>query len=305
MRAVILSDWGGPEQVSLGELKKPQAGTGEVLVEVRAAGVNPVDWKVREGQARDFFEFHLPQAMGGELSGVIVGLGDGVDDFQVGDEVHGAIGPMGAFAEFAAVKADSLARKPDNLSFEEAAALPNAAVTAVAALDAGAVGEGTRVLIHAAAGGVGSIAVQLAKVRGAEVTGMASPDHKDFVASLGVDHVIDRTTAYDNFLRDYDMVLDAYGPEAQARTWKALKPGGIMVSLVSPPSEETAGKHGVRATMVVANPEGRILADVDRHVAAGEIHPRVTRTYPLERALEAIAEVEAGNVCGKVVLTVP
>ncbi|MFZ5741029.1 MAG: zinc-binding dehydrogenase [Pseudomonadota bacterium] len=162
---------------------------------------------------------------------------------------------------------------------------------------------GTRLLVHAAAGGVGSIVVQLAKALGAEVTALTSPATMDFVRGLGADHVIDRTTAYEQAIGDFDIVLDAFGPPAQARSWGLLKPGGILISLVAPPDQDEAARHGVRATMTFGAPDAAALEKAAALADAGRLKPVIQRTYPVEEAVAAMAEVESGTVRGKIVLT--
>jgi NADPH:quinone reductase-like Zn-dependent oxidoreductase len=188
------------------------------------------------------------------------------------------------------------------MRFEGAAGLPIAATTAIAALNAGDVGPGTRLLIHAAAGGVGSVAVQMAKARGAEVIALASAGNFTFVHSLGADQVIDRTSPYEDQLCGIDVVLDAFGPAAQARSWHTLRKGGILLSLVAAPSQEEADKHGVRAAMVYGNPTAAALAQADELVNTGKLKVHVSRTYPLSGAMDALREVATGKVRGKIVL---
>lgn len=303
MRAVQITAYGGPEVLTINDVAKPAAGPGQLLVRVAAAGVNPVDWKIRDGYMKDHLPFTFPTTLGNEIAGTVEAIGDGVTDFAVGDEVFGSTGPIGAFADYAAIPAASAAKKPASLSPVEAAALPVAVVTTAPVLEAGAVGPGTKLLVHAAAGGVGSIAIQLARHRGAEVTALTSPDNIDFVRGLGAQHVVDRTTDYEKTIGDFDVVLDAFGPEAQARSWGLLKPGGILISLVAPPSEETAKAHNVRATMTFGVPNGVALAEAARLVESGDLKVTIARTYPVEEAGAALAEVQAGKVRGKIVLT--
>jgi NADPH:quinone reductase-like Zn-dependent oxidoreductase len=302
MRAVVIDGFGGPAVLRVAEVSPPVVGRGQVLVRVAAAGVNPVDWKVRDGQLKNFIAFAFPTILGSEIAGTIEALGPGVTGFARGDVVHGMVGVYGGFADYVVIDAHRLAKKPASLSLVEAAALPMAVATAVTALDAGAVGTGTRVLLHAAAGGVGCIALQLARSRGAEVTAVGSLGNLDFLRELGAQHVIDRANTYESVIGDFDVVLDGYGPEAQARSWKLLRKGGVMVSIVAPPDEATATAHSLRATMIVANPVGTLLSNVDRLIEKGEVKVHVSRTYPLEKAAEALAEVERGRVRGKVAL---
>jgi NADPH:quinone reductase-like Zn-dependent oxidoreductase len=245
----------------------------------------------------------LPFTLGNEAAGTVVAVGPGVDDFKVGDEVHGVVGLIGAYAEHVAVKAAVLAHKPANLTMVEAAALPVAVSTSQAVISAGDVKQGTRILIHAASGGVGSVLVQLAKAAGAEVTALASPDNLDFVKGLGADHVVDRTTRYEDSIGDFDVVVDAFGPEATARSWTLLRKGGILIALASFPSQEEAEQHGVRAQLVFSDPKGTDLAAADALVEAGKLAVTIEQVYPFERASDAIAQVQAGKVRGKVVLS--
>lgn len=304
MKAIQYSSYAGVEGLTLTDAPRPTAGAGEVLVKVFAAGVNPVDVAVSAGFLKDFMPLNFPATAGSEIAGVIEAVGSDVQGFAVGDAVHATLGISGAFAEYALVKTAALAHKPKAMSFAEAAGLPVAAATATAALDAGNVGPGTRLLIHAAAGGVGSVAVQIAKARGAEVTALASAGNIEFVKSLGADTVVDRASRYEDTLRDFDVVLDAFGPPAQERSWGLLKKGGAMLSLVTQPSEETAARYGVRAVRIFGMPTAEVLARADALVDAGKLKVHVSRTYPLAQAGAALREIASGKVRGKIVLVI-
>lgn len=301
MRAVQITAYGGPEVVKINEVPRPEIGAGQLRVAVAATGVNPVDWKIRDGHM-DFLQIPFPFTIGNEFAGTVTELGADVTGFAVGDKVYGSVGPVGVFADELAVDASAVAKAPASLSLTESAALPVAVVTAQAAFDVEPLTPGTRLLVHAAAGGVGSIVVQLAKAAGAEVTALTSPATMDFVRGLGADHVIDRTTAYEQTIGDFDIVLDAFGPEAQARSWGLLKPAGILVSLVAPPDQDEAARHGVRATMTFGSPNAAALARAAALADAGKLKPTIQRTYPMEQAVAAMAEVAGGNVRGKIVL---
>jgi NADPH:quinone reductase-like Zn-dependent oxidoreductase len=304
MRAVEMTRFGGPEVVRVSEVVKPAApGPGRVLIRVAAAGINPVDWKIREGYMKDVMPFTFPTILGFEIAGTIEALGEGVTEFAVGDAVNGSIGMTGGYADYTVVDPTNLARKPANISMVDAAAIPVAAGTSRAALDAGKVGRGTRLLVHAAAGGVGSLAVQIARLRGAEVTALASPENFDYVRGLGASRVVDRTSEYENEIGDFDVILDAVGPEAQARSWKLLRRGGILLSLVAPPAEDVAAAHGVRGQMVFGTPTREAIAEVNALVAKGDVKIFVSRTYPVEQAAAALAESQTGKVRGKLILT--
>ena len=303
MRAVQINGFGGPEQVFLAEAARPEPKAGEVLVRVAAAGVNPVDWKIREGYMKDAFPFHFPTTLGTEFSGVIEALGPDVTGFAVGDAVYGSTGALGSYADYVAIHAGVIAKAPASISLIEAAALPVAVVTTEAAFATGPVGKGSRVLIHAAAGGVGSIAVQLAHELGAEVTALASAGNIEFGRGLGADHVIDRNTDYESQIGDFDLILDAFGPPAQERSWGLLRKGGMLVSLVFPPDQARAESLGVRAAMAFGLPKAEYLANAARLVDAGKLAIHIAATYPIEDVSAALALVQGGQVRGKVVLT--
>lgn len=303
MRAVRLNGYGGPESIEIADVPPPEAGAGQLLVRVAAAGVNPVDWKIREGHMRDAMPFTFPVTLGTEVAGTVEAVGADVTAFAPGDTIYATTLPTGAFADYAVVDAAAAAIAPTGLSLVEVAALPVAVVTATAALDAGEVKQDTKILIHAASGGVGSVAIQLAKARGAEVTALASVGNLDFVRALGADHAVDRSRTYEDEIGGFDMVLDAFGPEATARSWGLLKPGGILVALAAPPAPETAEAHAVRATMVFGGANATALTAAAALVEAGVLKPSIAHAYPVEDALAAIAEVEGGKVRGKVVIT--
>ncbi|QEI06611.1 NADP-dependent oxidoreductase [Pigmentiphaga aceris] len=302
MRAVVLEAFEGFETLRVNEVNVPQPGPGQLLVRVHAAGVNPVDIVVALGMLQQMIPLDLPSVVGGEIAGVVAAVGEGESDWQVGDEIHALLGIAGAFADYALVPAAAAVRKPADMNFAEAAALPTAAATAAAALDRGEVGNGTRVVIHAAAGGVGSITVQLAKARGAHVTALASTGNLDFVTALGADVVVDRTTGADTEIRDADVVIDAYGPSAQERSWMMLRPGGVLVSLVAEPSAEKAAARGVRAYRIFGNRDRSTLETVDGFYEAGKLKPRIMQRFPLEQAVDALKLVATGQAQGKIVL---
>ena len=238
---------------------RPQAGAGEVLVRVHAAGVNPVDWKVREGYGKDQLGHKLPLILGWDVSGVVEAVGPGVDRLKVGDEVYSRpdLSRDGAYAEYIVMREALVARKPRTMDHVHAAAIPLAAMTAWQALfDAAGLSPGQRVLIHAAAGGVGTFAVQLAKWKGAHVIGTASTKNQDLLRQLGADGAIDyRSVAFETVVQDMDVVLDTIGGETQARSWTVLRKGGVLVSTVSPPSPEEAAAHGVRRGVLLPRPQ--------------------------------------------------
>jgi len=235
-RAVLIRAYGGAAAAQVAEIAKPAAGPGQVLVRVRAAGVNGIDWKVREGFVREAFPLQLPAVLGIELAGVVEAVGLGASRFRVGDRVMGPLGGLGAYADFVTVDEANLVRTPQGLDDVHAAGVPVAAVAAWQSLHhAGPIAAGQRILIHGAAGGLGGYAVQYAKRAGAEVFATVSTAHVDYVRSLGADHVIDyRTQRFESVARDIDLVLDYVGGEVLDRSWQVLKKEGAIVGTSSP-----------------------------------------------------------------------
>jgi NADPH:quinone reductase-like Zn-dependent oxidoreductase len=241
MKAVVIRSYGGREVLDVEEVPVPGIADDEVLIRVHAAGVNPVDWKVRAGYLKEMLPYEFPLTLGWDVSGTVAEAGSNVTGFSTGDEVYALadISRNGAYAEFIVVKADGVALKPDSLDHVHAASVPLAALTAWQALfDTADLSRGQKILIHAAAGGVGSFAVQLAKWKGAHVLGTASARNREFLLGIGADEVIDYTTTpFEDAAVDVDVVLDAMGGDSRERSWKTLKSGGILVSIVGPPDE--------------------------------------------------------------------
>ncbi|WP_336115662.1 NADP-dependent oxidoreductase [Streptomyces sp. PTD9-10] len=306
MRAVVVEQWGGAENLVEREVERPEPGLGEVLVRVHAAGVNPVDWKTRASGA--LIEWGAVPVVGWDVSGTVEAVGPGVGVFQVGDEVFGM--PLfprqaGGYAEYVVAPARHLAPKPAGLSHVEAAALPLAALTAWQALvDAAHVRPGERVLVHAAAGGVGHLAVQIAKARGAYVIGTASAAKHDLVRQLGADEVVDyRSVRFEDVVGDIDVVLDGLGGETAERSLKVLRTGGRLITLPGP-DDVPAVHDGVRATWVLVEPDHLGLREIAALVERGALRPVVETVLPLEEAAKAHEIGEQGRTTGKIVLTV-
>ncbi|GHI44067.1 MULTISPECIES: NADP-dependent oxidoreductase [Streptomyces] len=309
MRAIIQESYGGPEVLHETRVPRPEPGPGEILVAVRAAGVNPTDWKHR---AQAGFVDRLPLVLGWDVSGVVEAVGYGVTLFAPGEEVFGMLPyphGSGSHAEYVVGPARAFTRKPTVIDHVQAGALPLVSLTAYQALiDTAGIGPGQRVLIHAAAGGVGHVAVQIAKAHGAYVIGTASAPKHDLLRELGADEVVDyRTTDVAEAVDGVDMVLDPLGGETRARSVGLLRPGGTLVSLLSGGSaEETAhaAERGVRtATMLVEADHAGMNAVADL-VAAGALRPRVEATFPLAEAAAAHRLGETGRTTGKIVLEV-
>ncbi|MGG7612693.1 NADP-dependent oxidoreductase [Streptomyces sp. ZG43] len=309
MRAIIQESHGGPEVLHETRVPRPEPGPGEILVAVRAAGVNPTDWKHR---AQAGFVDRLPLILGWDVSGVVEAVGYGVTLFAPGEEVFGMLPyphGSGSHAEYVVGPARAFTRKPTVIDHVQAGALPLVSLTAYQALiDTAGIGPGQRVLIHAAAGGVGHVAVQIAKAHGAYVIGTASAPKHDLLRELGADEVVDyRTTDVAEAVDDVDMVLDPLGGETRARSVGLLRPGGTLVSLLSGGSAEEAARaaeRGVRtATMLVEADHAGMNAVADL-VAAGALRPRVEATFPLAEAAAAHRLGETGRTTGKIVLEV-
>ncbi len=236
MKAIRIHQYGGPEVLAQVEMQRPAPGANEVLIKVKAASVNPIDWKVRAGHMKDIFPLTFPATLGLDVSGTVEEVGPDAARFKRGDEVYASLelGAGGGYAEYVVAKETIVAKKPGTLNHVQAAAVPVAGLTAWQALfEVAQLRAGQKVLIHAAAGGVGNFAVQFAKAKGAHVIGTASSKNQAFLGELGVDHAVDyQKTRFEDVVQDADVVLDTIGGETQERSFKALKKGGILVSIV-------------------------------------------------------------------------
>jgi NADPH:quinone reductase-like Zn-dependent oxidoreductase len=305
MKAVRMQGFGGPEVLAYEDVPRPEPTANELLVRVHAAGVNPVDWKIREGH---FGTVPLPALVGSDFSGVVESVGPKVTEFRMGDPVFGTVtDESGSYAEYAISGVSQVARKPASLDDIEAAALPIASLTAWQALfDTADLQAGEKVLIHAAAGGVGSFAVQFAKWKGAYIIGTASAEKAEFVRGLGANEIIDyHSTKFEERVRDADVVFDTIGGETQERSWRVLKNGGILVSIVQPPTPEAAGAHGVRGVFMRCDlNRGDQLARIADLVVSGQAKVHVETVLPLEEARQAQESSQRGHARGKIVLRV-
>jgi NADPH:quinone reductase-like Zn-dependent oxidoreductase len=305
---VSIYSYGGPDVLVYENAPCPHPDAKEVLIRVHAAGINPVDWKIREGHLKEMLHHTFPLVLGWDVSGVVEALGPDVTRLKVGDEVFSRpdIARDGAYAEFIVIKESEVALKPRSIDHLHAAALPLAGLTGWQTLfDAAGLTTGQRVLIHAAAGGVGHIAVQLAKWKGAHVIGTAASRNHDFLRQLGVDQVVDYDAArFEEVVQPVDVVLDTLGGEIQERSWQVLKRGGIQVSIVSPPSAEKAAAHGVRQAFVFTQPNALQLAEIARLVDAEKLKAIVETILPLSDATRGQELSERGHTRGKIVLRV-
>lgn len=308
MKAVRINSYGGPEVLAIEEVNCPRPSAGEIVIRVHAAGVNPIDWKVCQGYAKNWLQHRLPLIPGWDVSGVVSAVGSRTDEFKIGDNIYGRldINRDGAYAEYAVARGQHMALKPRTIDHIHAASIPIAATTAWQALfDIGGLTSGQTVLIHAASGGVGHFAVQLARWQGARVIGTASAGNADFVTSLGANQVIDyRNKRFEDLVKDVDVVLDTMGGDTQRRSWKVLKKAGILVSTISISSPEIAAEHGVRGVEVIARADSSQLTRIAALVDEGAVKPVVSVTMPLLDAAKALEMSRQGHIRGKMVLKV-
>jgi NADPH:quinone reductase-like Zn-dependent oxidoreductase len=312
MRAVVQDAFGGPEALRVTQMPRPEPLPTEVLVRVHAAGINPVDWKTRGGTGMAGVLGSPPFVLGWDVSGVVEAVGFGVTTLAVGDEVYGMPWfprAAGGYGEYVTAPARQFARKPATVGHVEAAAVPLAALTAWQALvDTAQVQAGQRVLVHAAAGGVGHFAVQFAKHLGATVIGTASAARHEWLRQLGADEVVDYTAVrFETAVRDVDVVIDLVGDhdETSLRSLEVLRPGGLLVAIpagVSPELAEAAAERGVRVTPFLVEPDGPALSQIAELIDAGEVAIEVEAVYELEQAAQAHAQGESGRTRGKLVL---
>jgi NADPH:quinone reductase-like Zn-dependent oxidoreductase len=306
MKAIRIHQYGGPEVLAQVEMQRPAPGANEVLIKVKAASVNPFDWKVRAGYMKDMLPLIFPATLGLDVSGTVEEVGPGVARFKRGDEVYVSleVEAGGGYAEYVVAKETIVARKPATLSHVEAAAVPVAGLTAWQTLfEVAQLRAGQKVLIHAAAGGVGNFAVQFAKAKGAHVIGTASSKNQAFLGELGVDQAVDyQKTRFEDVVPDADVVLDTIGGDTQERSFKALKKGGILVSIVQPPSQELATKYGVRALFYGGHPSSSNLAEIAKLIDAGKVKTVVETVLPLAEARRAHELSQSGHGRGKIVL---
>jgi NADPH:quinone reductase-like Zn-dependent oxidoreductase len=298
--------FGGPDVLRIEEVEPSMPDALQVLVSVKAASVNPVDFKIRSGKYPAVKEDRLPYTPGRDVSGVVEKCGAQATQFKIGDEVVGMVGiGGGGYAEKAVVDENAIARKPPEIDHIHAAAIPLAGQTAWQGLFRyGQLKAGQSVLIHGGSGGVGHFAIQFAKAKGARVLTTVSTENVRFARELGADVVIDyKTQRFEEHAQDLDMVFDLIDGETRERSWKLLKRGGILVSTLTEPSQETALRQGVRALRYTVEANGSELTEIVELVASGKVKPQVQKTFPLEETASAMAAVEYGSSVGKIVLS--
>jgi NADPH:quinone reductase-like Zn-dependent oxidoreductase len=302
MKAVRIERYGNEDVIDLAEVEKPKPGAGQVLVKVKAAAVNPVDWKIRDGLG-EMFGLKPPLILGCEVAGTAESVGNG--NFTVGEEVYGYLGAhSGGYSEYVVAPASEFVRKPKNVDFDTAASVAVGALTAWQGIfEHGKLASGQRILITGASGAVGSMAVQLAKNKGAHVIGLASGKNEEFVRELGADEFIDYKKAkFEEKVRNVDVVFDAVGGETQDRAFQTLKRGGFLVSTVSPPSAEKAKEFGVTVAMVQMMPNPDQLAQINHLVETGKLKVRVAEVLPLAEVKKAHQLSASGHADGKIIL---
>ena len=328
MRALVFKRYGGLDQVAFADIPRPVPKPDEILVQVHAAGLNPVDYKIRNGKMKAILRFQLPATLGSDLAGVVVEVGHSVTRFKPGDAVFASIDGlrMGALAELAVVAENAAALKPAHLDFVQAASIPMVGLTAWQVLKERAhIKPGHKVFIPAGAGGIGTFAIQLAKYLGAEVATTTSAGNVHLVRSLGADEVIDyQKQKFEDVLRDYDAVLDTLGGESLEKSFQILRPKSIVVSIVGPPDaafgrtkgmnflmvfvlwllsrkmNRLAKKRGVEYSFLLINPDGSQLAEIGELLEVGSIRPVIDKVFPFDQALDAYRYQQAATHFGKV-----
>lgn len=306
MKAAVYNDYAAP--VEIAEVAKPTLQDSSVLIEVHAASLNPIDNILRAGYLRQMLELSFPHVKGYDVSGTVVEVGKDVQSVKVGDNVFARPNQedAGAIAEFARIQERELAIKPANLSHEEAASVPLAGLTAWQALvTKGCVKEGDKVLIHAGSGGVGTLAIQIAKHFGAFVATTTSAKNADMVKDLGADLVIDYNAQnFEDAVSDYDLVIDTIGGETLERSFKVLKKGGVLVSVKGQDNNGLAEKYGVRFEWFFMSPDGEMLTELAALISVGTIKTVIDSTYPMDQSAQAFDHLATGRAKGKIVVSI-
>ena len=309
MKAIVIHEFGGPEVLKYEDAPRPEPKEDEVLVKVMAAGVNPVDASIRAGHMRRFTGEKLPLIPGMDVAGVVEKTGAKITKFKVGDAVYAYLSfqEQGGYAEFAIAKENETALKPKGITFEGAAGVPLAATTAWQALvDTAKIdNKGQTVLIHGASGGVGHLAVQIAKARGAKVIAVASTPNQDLLKELGADQTIDYTTTkFEEVVKDVDVVLDAVRGDTLARSYGVVKKGGIIVSITGQPDPAECEKRGIRGGSLMAHPDAKVLEELAKLIDEKKVKPVVSQVFPLNEAAVAHEQIATRHTRGKIVLKV-
>ncbi|PFF08119.1 NADPH:quinone reductase [Bacillus cereus] len=331
MKAMIIDKY-GKVPMRMAEVPTPEINEYEVLAEIHAASINPIDFKIRDGKVKMLLKYEMPLILGNDFSGVITKVGSKVTRFKVGDEIYARPrkNKIGTFAEYIAIHEDDIALKPKNLSFEEAASIPLVGLTSYQALhDIMQLQKGQKILIHAGSGGVGTFAIQLAKIMGATVTTTASEAGANLVKSLGADEIINyKTEKFEDMLTNYDAVFDTIGGTTLEKSFNIIKSGGNIVSVSGMPNarfgkEFGSGffktllfslaskkltalekKHNARYSFLFMKPSGDQLRTIANYIEAGKIKPVIDRVFPFEDAQKAMEYSEAGRAKGKIIVKI-
>ncbi len=309
MKAVQFSRYGGPEVIETGDVPIPSIKDNQVLVEVHAASLNPIDWKLRRGYLQEVFQPAMPVTLGGDFTGLVVNTGSKVTDLNAGDQVYGQAivmnGGSGSLAEFVACNRQNLNYKPP-VYFYEAAALPLAGVSALQSLaEQIQLKKGQKILIHGGAGGIGSLAIQLAKTMQAFVATTVSAKDIDFVKKLGADLAIDyKTQRFEEIIQDYDAVFDTVGKDTYRRSFAVLKKGGIINSMVHPVDDELARQFEVKALYQSTITNAKRLSRLSEYVGSDKLKPVIDREFSIDNAREAFEYFENEHSRGKVIVKI-
>lgn len=310
MKAIVIHEYGSSDQLVEEEVPKPIIADDQVLVELHATSINPIDWKLREGYLQEKFPFDFPIILGWDAAGIVTEIGHSVSDFSVGDRVFArpATTEKGTYAEYATVDKNLVAKMPENLSFEEAAAAPLTGLTAWQCLvNFSDINAGDKVLVHAGSGGVGNFAIQIAKSFGAHVASTASEKNEEFVRELGADQFINyQTEDFEEVLDDYDIVLDTMGGAIQEKSFNVLKEGGKLVSIAQPPDQDIAESKGVKAGFLWLESDGNQLAQLGELMEKGEVKAHIGQTFSLtEEGLRGAHKLsETHHAKGKIVINI-
>jgi len=310
MKAAQINEYGDPSVISINEVEKPAVGNGQVLIEVYAASLNPFDTSVRAGKVKDKIPLQFPVTLGGDIAGVVTAVGDDVTSLTVGDKVFGqasaVAGNSGALAEYAATAAGQVAKVPGSIDFQQAASLPLVGVSALQALTALInLQAGQKILIHGGAGGIGSVAIQIAKHLGAHVATTATGVGVDYVKQLGADEVIDyKAQDFSQVLKDYDAVFDTVGGDDFNKSLSILKRGGIAVSMTAHADEAKAQELGVTAKTQGTKVTADALTELAKLIDVGVVTPHIGKVFSLNEIQEAFKAREDGSVKGKVVIEI-
>src|ERR1700730_8940744 len=308
MKAIVIHEYGGPEVLMYGDVPRPEPKEDQILVRVIAAGVNPVDEAARSERSAKFFGITLPFIPGYDIAGIVEKTGGKITKFKTGDAVYAylSLKKGGGYAEYAVASEVEAGAKPKSISFVEAAGVPVVALTAWQALiDTAKLSAGQTVLIHGGSGGVGTFAIQIGKARGAKVIATASTPNQDFLKQLGADETIDYTTTkFESVAKDVDVVIDSVGKDTLARSYRVVKKGGFIVTLVARPDQAELTKHQIRGAALNVEPNSEELAEIGKLIDEQKIKVIVSQTLPLSEAVNAQQQADTGHTRGKIVLRV-